>query len=591
MPGTPAGPANHNGNQDFKDPVWLDADATIDSRQSADTTVNPNVTFEQTVDAKANSYYGLIVNDPGRTWFEGNVGHTAANTALGYLSTDAAGTTHLGSGATIYVDSRAKNGSDPGTPAGAANHNGNQDFQDPVWLDADATIDARQSFDTTVNPNVTFEQTLDSKANSYYGLIVNDPGRTWFEGNVGHTAANTALGYLTTDAAGTTHLGSGATIYVDTQAQNGSDAGRRPPERRTTTATRTSRIRFWLDADATIDARQSADTTVNPNVTFEQTLDSKANSYYGLIVNDPGRTWFEGNVGHTAANTALGYLTTDAAGTTHLGSGATIYVDTQAQNGSDPGTPAGAANHNGNQDFKDPVWLDADATIDARQSADTTVNPNVTFEQTVDAKANSYYGLIVNDPGRTWFEGNVGHTAANTALGYLTTDAAGTTHLGSGATIYVDTQAQNGSDPATPAGAANHNGNQDFQDPVLARRRRDDPRAAVGRHDGQSERDLRADAGCEGEQLLRADRQRSGQDLVRGQRGPHGGEHGAGLPEHGRRGNDPFGVRRDDLRRQPGAERQRCRDARRAGEPQRQPGLQGSGLARRRRDDRCAAVV
>ena len=58
----------------------------------------------------------------------------------------------------------------------------------------------------------------------------------------------------------------------------------------------------------------------------------------------------------------------------------------------------------------------------------TLVNPNVTFEQTVDSLAGSFYGLAVNDPGVTWFAGNVG---TNSALGYLTTDAAGTTYLGS----------------------------------------------------------------------------------------------------------------------------------------------------------------
>ena len=427
-PATAAGPTNHNGNQDFKDPVVLEADTTITAAAAGG--VNPNVTFEQTVDSLAGSYYGLVVNDPGTTWFEGNVGVSGATTALGYLTTDAAGTTQLGSGSTISVETQGLAGSNPAAAAGPTNHNGNQDFKDPLVLEADTAITAAAG--GGVNPNVTFEQTVDSLAGSYYGLVVNDPGTTWFEGNVGATAGNTALGYLTTDAAGTTQLGSASTISVETQAVNATRNGDQD-----------FKDSLVLEADTTITA--TAGGGVNPNVTFEQMVDSLAGSYYGMIVNDPGTTWFEGNVGVSGATTALGYLTTDAAGTTQLGSGGTISVETQAVN----------ATRNGDQDFKDSLVLEADTTITA--TAGGGVNPNVTFEQTVDSLAGSYYGLVVNDPGTTWFEGNVGVSGVTTALGYLTTDAAGTTQLGSGSTISVDTQAVN----------ATRNGDQDFKDPLV----------------------------------------------------------------------------------------------------------------------------
>ena len=59
-------------------------------------------------------------------------------------------------------------------------------------------------------------------------------------------------------------------------------------------------------------------------------------------------------------------------------------------------------------------------TVPAAHSDDATVNiaapnvnPNVTFEQTVNSKAGSYYGLDGQRSGRNLVRGNVGHTAAN----------------------------------------------------------------------------------------------------------------------------------------------------------------------------------
>ncbi|MGO9108326.1 MAG: hypothetical protein ACLP9L_03755, partial [Thermoguttaceae bacterium] len=368
--------------------------------------------------------------------------------------------------------------------------------------------------------NVTFEQTLDSQQNQDWGLAVNDPGVTWFAGNVG---TNSPLGYLTTDAAGTTYLGSetvpppgavatGLPMVLDTQAQSTGSAiatggGAGGPGNHNGDVDFKDPVLLY--ADTTINALAYTGTpAVNPNVTFEQTLDSQQNQDWGLAVNDPGVTWFAGNVG---TNSPLGYLTAEGGGTTYLGSetvsppgavatGLPMVLDTQAQSSgtviATGGGAGGPGNHNGDVDFKDPVLLYADTTINALQYSGATVAlsvyPNVTFEQTVDSQQNEDWGLAVNDPGVTWFAGNVGNT---TALGYLTTDLGVTTPtnpnertqlgsetvappgaLASGQAMFIDTQAQAGStvtpiDPIWGPGGAgspmNHNGDVDFKDPVL----------------------------------------------------------------------------------------------------------------------------
>ena len=123
----------------------------------------------------------------------------------------------------------------------------------------------------------------------------------------------------------------------------------------------------------------------------------------------------QGNVGTTANLLPLGYLTTDAAGATYLGSGqaaATIALNTQAQAGANPATAAGPANHNGDQNFSrpgDPLrWHD-----DQRKSVQlwhNSVYPTITFGQTVDSLSTSHFGLTVLDPSTTWFMGSVGAT-------------------------------------------------------------------------------------------------------------------------------------------------------------------------------------
>ena len=84
------------------------------------------------------------------------------------------------------------------------------------------------------------------------------------------------------------------------------------------------------------------------------------------------------------------------------------------------------------------MTLTSDTTINALASAGGTVNPNVTFAQTVDTQTyyyNTYYALTVNDPGTTWFEANVGATMA---LASITTTTA-TTKFGTGAVLTVTT--------------------------------------------------------------------------------------------------------------------------------------------------------
>ncbi|MGO9115628.1 MAG: hypothetical protein ACLP9L_41000, partial [Thermoguttaceae bacterium] len=286
------------------------------------------------------------------------------------------------------------------------------------------TLSADTMLTDTGGNAITFNSTVDSEAGNHYGLQVNTSGVTWFHDNVGNT---TALGYLTTDAPGQTNLGGNtATEAVKTVV----DA--------THNGNQTYGDAVYLYADTTITATAGA---TSPNVTFASTVDSELGFDWGLAVIDAGVTWFAGNVG---TNSPLGYLTTDAAGTTYLGSetvpppgavatGLPMVLDTQAQStGSAIATGGGAGgpgNHNGDVDFKDPVLLYADTTINALAYTGTpAVNPNVTFEKTVDSPPNQDWGLTVNDPGVTWFAGNVG---ANSPLGYLTAEGGGTTYLGS----------------------------------------------------------------------------------------------------------------------------------------------------------------
>ena len=332
---------------DFKDDVVLDNNVTVNGTTA---------TFEKTVNADlAGNNRTLTVNASGVTTFDGSVGN---NQSLASLTTDAAGSTVLGSaaGAPITIDATAT------------------DFKDDVALDNNVTVNG-----TTA----TFEKTVNADlAANNRTLAVNAGGVTTFDGSVGN---NQSLASLTTDAAGSTVLGSaaGAAIVVDATTTDFKDD-------------------VVLDNNVTVNGTTA---------TFEKTVNADlAANNRTLTVNASGVTTFDGSVGN---NQSLASLTTDAAGSTVLGNaaGAPIVVDATTT------------------DFKDDVVLDNNVTVNG-----TTA----TFEKTVNADlAGNNRTLTVNASGVTTFDGSVGNTAA---LLSLTTDAAGSTVLGraAGAPIVVD---------------------------------------------------------------------------------------------------------------------------------------------------------
>ena len=88
--GGSGGPANHNGDVDFKNPVLLCADTKINALDvhGATQPVHPNGSgSKKAVDSQQNAYWGLTANTAGDVFFNGVVG-AATNGKLGWLQTD-----------------------------------------------------------------------------------------------------------------------------------------------------------------------------------------------------------------------------------------------------------------------------------------------------------------------------------------------------------------------------------------------------------------------------------------------------------------------------------------------------------------------
>ncbi len=313
----------------FNDAVRVNADSVVRGLTS--------VTFNSTVDSQAGESNNLVVNAP-LTAFNGNVGNAAADTFLGIIQTNAAGTTTINApfvkGEQII-------------------------FQDAVVLAVDAVVRG-----TTL---VTFESTVDSESGESNDLVVNS-AQTTFNGSLGNAAVDTFLGIIQTNATGTTRINApfvkGETIIFQ-------DA-------------------VTLGVDTVVRGSTS--------VTFESTVDSDAGESNNLVVNSP-LTTFNGSLGNAAADTFLGIIQTNAAGTTTINApfvkGEQIF-------------------------FQDAIVLGVDTVVRGSTS--------VTFESTVDSQAGEANDLIVNSP-LTTFNGDVGNAAADSTLGLLQTNEPGTTTI------------------------------------------------------------------------------------------------------------------------------------------------------------------
>jgi len=327
--------------QHFTDNVVLETSSVLTGLIS--------VTFEALLDSAAAENNSLTVNSP-ITVFNGQVGNAAGNTALGTLTTDAAGLT------TINTD--VVNGA-------------TLTFNDPVLLATSTTL--------TGTARVDFMDTVDSQVTERNDLTVNSP-RTQFNGNVGALmqagGQDGMLGALTTDPAGTTYLNA--------------------PVFNTAGGTMTFNDAVVLMQDVTL-------TDIGgTGVRFFGTLDddNPAGQSWDLTINTPGGgvTHFGGQVGNAGLGTALGILTTDAAGTTNVN---TDVVNAEVL------------------DFNDPVTIDTDTALTGTTSVD--------FAQTLNSVVGEANDVTINSPV-TMFHGIVGG-AAGGAVGTLTTDAAGTTAI------------------------------------------------------------------------------------------------------------------------------------------------------------------
>ncbi|HEY1172521.1 MAG TPA: hypothetical protein VGH19_14220 [Verrucomicrobiae bacterium] len=318
---------------DFNDAILLTQDVVINGTTSID--------FAGTVNSGGLAR-DLTLNSPV-TGFHGVVGGTLA---LDVLTTDAAGTT--------TIDTTAINAA-------------TIDFNDAIIIDVGTVLTA-----TTL---IDFASTVNGAVGEVNNLTINSPSTT-FNGVVGGT---TALGTLTTDAAGTTTIN---TTGVSAAVVDFNDA-------------------IVIAVSTTVNGTVSVD--------FASTVDSQAAEANSLTVNSPV-TAFHGIVGG-AGGGALGTLTTDVAGVT--------TIDTTAITGA-------------TLDFNDQVTLSQNVVLNGTTTVD--------FAQTVDSDAiGTPRTLLVNSP-LTVFGGAVG---GSLPLASLTTDAAGLTRINGGIVTTTGDQAYN----------------------------------------------------------------------------------------------------------------------------------------------------
>ncbi len=167
---------NAGGTTQFNDTVTTTGDQTYNNGvvlANDNTTIQgANITFNATIDATEEGEQSLTINSSGVTRFNGAVG----NTALGSLTTDAAGTTQINTNQITTT--------------------GNQTYNDTVVL---------QTINTTLTgTNITFDSSVVTPTLGEQSLTVNASDITSFNSTV-------QVGSLTTDGAGETQLNGNVT--------------------------------------------------------------------------------------------------------------------------------------------------------------------------------------------------------------------------------------------------------------------------------------------------------------------------------------------------------------------------------------------
>jgi filamentous hemagglutinin family protein len=394
------------GNQTWTGPVLLTRSATL---------TGANITLTGTLQSQSNQFFTADLNATGTTALLGNIGGAVGGgNELGAL--DATGAMRLGNGSAFSLVTHNGAGADGHVTLGGA-----------VQIAGDLTVTA-----TGPAAAVTFGSTLDSTAGGHFALTVNTAALTWFEGNVG-TAGGGALGGIHTAGGGITQLGNGGSIALQTGSPMTFD-------------------------DAVVLGADTSLTAPNPNgdVTFNSTVDSQAGGHWNLSINAANSISFKGDVG-TATDGELGALTTTGGGTLFLGNGGSFSLITREASDSKPSAT-------GIQSLGNPIVLMANTTLTAR----TTLSPaglgsgqaDVTLGA-VSSQSGQGFGILVNTPGITWFQGGVSAAGAQ-QLGSIATDGQGgsfeTTKMGASGGTVATTGLQNYGDTVVLTGDTTFSG-------------------------------------------------------------------------------------------------------------------------------------
>jgi filamentous hemagglutinin family protein len=377
-----------NGDISISGDVSLGADVAVASG-SGDISITGTV----------NGAQALTLNSTGATTLSGDAGGT---TALTSLTTDAGGTASLKSVTTV----------------GAQTYNGTGITLDGTYTtgeDFSLSAPVVLAGDTVINTD-TKAISISGTVNGAHALTLNSTDKTTLTGAVGGAVALTSF---TTDAGGTSSVVSIST----TGAQTFNDAVTLDGLYNTNGNT------FTVESTATL----GGSSTINAGaISFKSTLDGT----FGLVANSQTTTSFNGVVGGT---TALASLTTDAGGTTTVGNVTTTGIINVQDDAIIGGTYT--TTNNGSASFGGAVTLVADTVVSTGAGA-------INFTGTVDGAVT----LTLNSGGVTTVTGGVGIT---TALTSLTTDAAGSSAMGSvttsGTQTYNDSVSLNGTYATTNA--------------------------------------------------------------------------------------------------------------------------------------------
>ena len=343
------------GTITFNDPVTLTSDVVVTDSGTT------GVFFNNTVDSDATPRnLTVITTGGGKTLFGNTVG---MGMPLASVTTDSTG---MKNGVTEI------NG-------GVVTTMGDQTYNDPVTIGASTTF---------TGGTINFVDAIDAASDSFSLTIM---GNAIFDGFGG---------------------GAGPFDFVNVTGNTTFNAGNTGQETLETKNGQTYQGAVTLGDDTTLLSNNGG------SIDFQMAVDSESMEENDLIVNTGGDTIFQAAVGG-GANGALGALTTDAGGTTHI--------------------DGGAVTSTGLQDYNDTVEIGvAGATVLTASTVD--------FAQNVTQDGGLMAGDVVlnindgGDGGNAIFRGNVGDSVA---LGSLIVD--GTTSFAGGTVTTTDAQGEDGS--------------------------------------------------------------------------------------------------------------------------------------------------